>query len=949
MSTVSSRRGHARRLGLDRLGLFVPAVMSVGLLFWVVSEAVEIVRARADDARDRRARVTAAATVDELLDRPTSVAPGLRPRPVYIMIALTLLATAAYVAIGSIANFFRPAGYVGDIAWLLSLAAIVVVVTSAYGITALVVALTWPRPPAWARGVLLGSPLGTGLDAEDVGHPSWRLTAALFWTVAMAAVVSLVVAWSPDVIASLDEEIADWFARHDPLADLAFLDPLGRTSVAIGVALLGGLAALRCRVLAATITMATAVALFVSVTLRPLVARPRPEAGDLAGQLDSFPSGHIMLLVIVAGLLPVAIAVLSDRFWIIRPARLLLTVAVLASASHRVANGAHWPSDVVGGALLGLALVLGAEWAIENRRSHGRCHHCPWSADPHAGPLLGAVPIHPTAHQALRVASRLAAAAAATGLTFVTFTIDLPVETGGYTFGRDVQFTVQLGLAALVSIGALVAWRWQAAGAVLLALAATGAGIFAAVEYRPLVAVALAAALMVPAVLVWLSWQHRRLPHEIVGLALFTALLLGGTWAGATTVYDHFFGPTHPESTTTAIDGDRVDWVWAGGLQPRHAVVTAQLAGRVDTVQLELSAAADTGATLTEPTAPDDYGLVRFDLTGLQPDTAYDYRLVVDGAPDNGRGFGAFRTPVDAPFSFTVTASSCALTGSNGAVFDAIRSEDPLVHLAVGDMHYENLQSTDPAAFIDAYRRALTTPAQGALARAVPTAYVWDDHDYGPNDADASAPGRSAVREAYRRAVPHYEVPPGDAAIYQAFTIGRVRFVVTDDRSERTDDTMLGATQLDWLLGELRSSSETHAVVVWVSSLPWIGEANPGADGWAGVADERALIAEAIASAGIDNLVMVSGDAHMIAVDDGTNSDYSSTGGGGFPVFHAAALDRPGNVKGGPYSHGAYPGSGQYGVLEFLDDGGDSVTVRFVGRDWEGSTIVELEVAIDAR
>ena len=85
---------------------------------------------------------------------------------------------------------------------------------------------------------------------------------------------------------------------------------------------------------------------------------------------------------------------------------------------------------------------------------------------------------------------------------------------------------------------------------------------------------------------------------------------------------------------------------------------------------------------------------------------------------------------------------------------------------------------------------------------------------------------------------------------------------------------------------------------------------------------------------------MVSGDAHMVAIDDGTNSDYASGGGAGFPVLHAAALDRPGSVKGGPYSDGAFPGGGQYGILA-VDDRADGVTVTLAGRRWDGTTIVE--------
>jgi hypothetical protein len=297
--------------------------------------------------------------------------------------------------------------------------------------------------------------------------------------------------------------------------------------------------------------------------------------------------------------------------------------------------------------------------------------------------------------------------------------------------------------------------------------------------------------------------------------------------------------------------------------------------------------------------------------------------------------------------SFRVALGSCARTGSNGAVFDAIAAEDPLMYLALGDLHYSNIESSSIDPFLSAYDRVLTSPGQSALYRSTPVAYIWDDHDYGPDDAGASAPGRRAAREAYRRTVPHYPVVAGDAAINQAFTIGRVRFVVTDSRSEQDETTMLGDEQLEWLIDELTTSSRTHAVVVWANSVPWIAAAVPGADGWAGHADERRRIADAIATAGIDNLVMVSGDAHMVAIDDGSNSDYSTDGGAGFPVLHAAALDRPGNVKGGPYSEGAFPGGGQYGLLD-IDDRGSEVTVTLTGRTWDGKTLVELRYTVAA-
>jgi hypothetical protein len=86
---------------------------------------------------------------------------------------------------------------------------------------------------------------------------------------------------------------------------------------------------------------------------------------------------------------------------------------------------------------------------------------------------------------------------------------------------------------------------------------------------------------------------------------------------------------------------------------------------------------------------------------------------------------------------------------------------------------------------------------------------------------------------------------------------------------------------------------------------------------------------------------MISGDAHMVALDDGTNTNYSTKSGKGFPLLHAAALDRPGSSRGGPYSHGEFPGTGQFGLVEIIDDGTD-VSVVLEGRTWQDEVLTTL-------
>ena len=265
-----------------------------------------------------------------------------------------------------------------------------------------------------------------------------------------------------------------------------------------------------------------------------------------------------------------------------------------------------------------------------------------------------------------------------------------------------------------------------------------------------------------------------------------------------------------------------------------------------------------------------------------------------------------------------------------------------------GDFFYAD-HVQDFADFSDAYDTTLTEPAQAALYAAVPVAYVWDDHDFGGNDSDSTDPIRPVAEKAYRTFVPHYPLR-GAETINQEFTIGRVRFLLLDTRSERdpksTPDgpgkSMLGPAQLSWLQERLLDTPEQSALTVIVSSVPWISSAKPGADDWGGYTVERQAIADFIAEHQLDEqLLMVAGDAHMIAIDNGTNTHYSAVGDTTFPLLHAAALDRPGSVKGGPYSEGVYPGGGQFGLIEVIDEGGDVVKVTLSGHDWTGAVIIE--------
>jgi alkaline phosphatase D len=222
-----------------------------------------------------------------------------------------------------------------------------------------------------------------------------------------------------------------------------------------------------------------------------------------------------------------------------------------------------------------------------------------------------------------------------------------------------------------------------------------------------------------------------------------------------------------------------------------------------------------------------------FSLVDLEPGKTYRYYIKAG----NDRSFsdsGQLTTQeywqgrVPAP-DFSFIAGSCShfseapydRPAGDSTIFLTMAKENAAFMLWLGDNWYtrEVDYHSDWGLYARASRDRRFKIIQ-PLLKAMPHYAIWDDHDYGPNDADKSYVLKETSRNVFKTYWANPSCGLDGQGVFSKFTWNDVDFFLLDDRWFRSNDRMpdsignqpnpdkkmLGDMQLDWLKNALLQS-----------------------------------------------------------------------------------------------------------------------------------------------
>lgn len=193
--------------------------------------------------------------------------------------------------------------------------------------------------------------------------------------------VSVLVAVEPAWLGPWEADVSERWAGAGPQGFLKVIGSAGKSTVAISVLVVALALLWRCapRLAIAYLGTMTATVLLVPL-LKTVIDRPRPDESIVGVDLASYPSGHSTLVVVLATFVTATVAALARPRdgqgwtlprWLPAVTGVVLAAVVLITFVGRLLLGAHWPTDIVGGGLLGAALsAVALAWAWTPATEH---------------------------------------------------------------------------------------------------------------------------------------------------------------------------------------------------------------------------------------------------------------------------------------------------------------------------------------------------------------------------------------------------------------------------------------------------------------------------------------------------------------------------------------------------------------------------------------------------
>lgn len=258
--------------------------------------------------------------------------------------------------------------------------------------------------------------------------------------------------------------------------------------------------------------------------------------------------------------------------------------------------------------------------------------------------------------------------------------------------------------------------------------------------------------------------------------------------------------------------------------------------------------------------------------------------------------FGQVGTELESPVLERFAFGSCTRQSEPQPIWDSIGAQDPQLFLFLGDTVYADTE--DRATKLAAFEALGAIEPFVRFRDRVPLLAIWDDHDFGANDAGAEYPKKEEAKEIFL----DFFGEPADSprrqrpGIYDAKIYGpagkRVQIILLDGRTFRdplekdpsprrryrpstdTSRTMLGEAQWAWLAQQLEQPAEIRFIASGIQVLGY----GAGFESWKTLPHEQERLFRTIRESAADGVIFLSGDAHFSFLKRGD-------GGVGYPLY----------------------------------------------------------------